>query len=605
MAGRGKGAFRIAIEDFFETFDFGEIIFGWYKSILENLEKAGMEIYTKLANSFYPDLELPPAFRPENFGTIVNSSQNGFFVWLAGMIGLLAGGFLGIGQPSGRIASYFMDNQLRTYRSDPSTLSALLQRDLLDPETSDNALNALGVPDQLKPGLIALSQYIPSPFELEVLRRRKVLDETVYLREMELQGVTPERIKEIKLLRDVIPGPNDLVSMAVREAFDDDIVAKFGYLENKPAALTEWGDKQGLSEYWTDKYWAAHWQLPSPNQVFEMLHRLRPGTTDNPVDSDTVSEYLRIADIAPFWRDRLQEISYNPFTRVDVRRMYKVGVLNETEVLESYKDLGYDEEKAQALTEFTIAYATEEETGVVRSSVLRAYSSGMIDRSNAESMLSSGGYDKTSIAFYLDTIDFDQALDINELKLKNIKKRYVEGIIDETTVNGEINALNLPSERVLVMLELWNTERESKTTLPTASQTEKFYEMDIISVDDFKRIYSLRGYSPETIDWTLARIDLEAQAASQKEAERALSDLEKVKKSKTSTSYHKNRAILDLLIAQAKAETTDIRVELKAVISEVIITELNIRLDELKQFISAANTEKAKLRVDLKTSLVK
>lgn len=154
------------------------------------------------------------------------------------------------------------------------------------------------------------------------------------------------------------------------------------------------------------------------------------------------------------------------------------------------------------------------------------------------------------------------------------------------------------------MLELWNTERESKTTLPTASQTEKFYEMDIISVDDFKKIYTLRGYTTETIDWTLARIDIEAQAATQKEAERALADLEKIDKSKTAKQYQKDRAVLDLLIAQARAEITDIRVEIKADIDLDVQELLIARLDELKQFIAAVNTQKATLRVDLRTELI-
>lgn len=602
MAGRGKGAFRIAIEDFLETFDFGEIVFGWYKTVLEKFEVAGVEIYRKLANSIYPGLELPDAYKPDNFGSIIQSSQNGFFVWLAGMVGLIAGGFLGIGQPSGRIAAYFMDNQVRSYRSDPSTISAMIQRKILDDETGDNVLNALGVPDILKPSLLKLTEYVPSPVELEVLRRRGVLDQSTYNREMSLQGVTPERIKEVQALREIIPGPQDLVLMAVREAFDPEIVKKFGYLENFPAPLAEWSEKQGLAREWAEKYWAAHWQLPSPNQVFEMLHRLRPGVSEFPVDDQTMDEYLRIADIAPFWRERLKAISYNPYTRVDVRRMFKVGVLSIDQVKEAYLDLGYDDEKADGLTQFTIAYATEEETGIVRSSVLKAYSNNMIDRATAEQMLNDSGYDEISIAFYLDVIDFDEAIEVTKIKLQNIKKRYTEGVIDETTVNGEIGVLNLPAERVTAMLELWNTEREAKTTLPTASQTEKFYEMDIISQDDFIRIFTLRGYTPETVRWTLARIDLEAQAATQKEAERALDDLEKIGRSETASRYQLDRAVLDLLIAQARAEITDIRVEIKADIDEGLKASLAFRLDDLKQFIAQAQTQKAQLRVDLKAT---
>ena len=48
MAGKGKGALRIAIEDWFETFDLGKVLAKWFKEVGEEQEG-------KIA-SFYPDL---------------------------------------------------------------------------------------------------------------------------------------------------------------------------------------------------------------------------------------------------------------------------------------------------------------------------------------------------------------------------------------------------------------------------------------------------------------------------------------------------------------------------------------------------------------------
>jgi hypothetical protein len=387
--------------------------------------------------------------------------------------------------------------------------------------------------------------------------------------------------------------------MAVKEAFDESTISRFKLAENLPGEFVEWAGKQGLSEEWARRYWIAHWQLPSPSQVFEMLHRLRPGTSSNTITAGDVDSYLKAADYSPFWRDRLKEISYSPFTRVDVRRMYKTGTLTEAEVKEAYLDLGYDDKKAQALTEFTIVFEAEEETGIVRSSVTSAYSDGMIDRATAETMLIAGGYDATTTSFYLDNVDFKKSLEITNIKLANIRKKFIEGLIDETSVNNEINTLNLPSERVTAMLELWLTERENQTALLTITQMETLLERGIVNSDDYKRVAFRRGYTPESVEWTLKRIAMEASEKAQKDAEKAQADNERLQKSTVSSQYQKDKAGFDLLIAQARSEITDIDVALRGDISEADSIELSLRKDELKSFIGQVNVSKAQLKLDL------
>jgi hypothetical protein len=595
MAGHGKGAFRIAIEDFLETFEFEKILFKWHAGVLEKFEDASIDVYAKTVNMLYKGIELPPNMLPANVATIVKSSQNGFFAWLLMMGGLIFGGFFGLGQPSGRVASYFVDSQLRSFRPPPVDAIAMGYRGKLSDTIIRQYMNDLGIPNDVLAGYLEITKPLLTAFEYQVLWRREAITESDLNNVLGKLGMSDETINAVKRLGDVIPGPQDLITMAVREAVSDEISARFRHDEGFPAEFALWAKRQGLSEEWAHRFWRTHWQLPGPSQVFEMLHRLRPGKTDDPVTADTVSEYLKTADFSPFWRDKLQAISFSPFTRVDVRRMYKTGVLNDAQVKDAYLDLGYDQEHAQALTEFTIAFEAEEESGVVRSSVTSAYKSGFIDRTKADEMLSAGGYDATTVAFYLDSIDFTNALDIQNIKLMNIKKRYIEGVIDETTVNQEINMLNLPGEKVIALLELWTTERNNQTTLPTVGQTETFYEMGIITRDDFIRIFKLRGYTQEAIEWTLKRIDLEAQAKAKKIAEDAQKEADSLSKSKTASVYQKNKADLDLEIAKAKAELTDIAVALHEDIDAFKQAGLAARQDELKQYIAAVNVSKAEL----------
>lgn len=167
----------------------------------------------------------------------------------------------------------------------------------------------------------------------------------------------PKYTESFLKLRDLIPSANDLIQFAVKDAFDPDAVSRFQLNEQFPEEILEWTRKKGLSEEWTKKYWAAHWRLPSVEQVFEMLWR-SPETGITPEDVD---RFLKVDDISPFWRDKLKAITYKVFTRVDVRRMYKVGILDYAGVVRAYLDMGYDQKRAEALADFTVKL--EDETG--------------------------------------------------------------------------------------------------------------------------------------------------------------------------------------------------------------------------------------------------
>lgn len=601
----GKGPLRIAIEDFAEGFKLGERVRGWINSEGEKQKSGSLgQSWRVIFEQLGVDAKLPP---------LLSGNSPHAVLGLAALLPMLLGAMIGLGfsfisvliQPLALLAQYKVNAKWPAFRIGPPQLAQLLK---LWPDKSADWLAMLldlGVDEKSLNGLQALNRQYLNALQYVALWRRQQLSEAELSNKLKQLGFLETDVDWLKQLTEIIPTPNDLILMAVREAFDDSFSSRFQHDEGISGEFIEWAKRQGLGEEWSRKYWRAHWQLPSPSQVFEMLHRLRPGKSDHTIEAGDVDSFLKAADYSPFWRERLKEISYAPFTRVDVRRMYKTGTLTEAQVKDAYLDLGYNDERAQALTEFTIAYEAEEETGIVRTSVLNAYGDGMIDRATAEGMLSQGGYDSTTTAFYLDNVDFREALEIIQIKLANIKKKFIEGLIDETTVNNEINTLNLPAERVTALLQLWITERENQIALPTLAQIENFYEFGIVTLDDFKRILKRRGYTDETIGWNIQRIDIEKQLKAQKDTEKAEADNERLQKSKTASTYQKDKSEIDLAIAQAKAEITDIDVALHGDIDETQIAELAARKDELKQFVSQLNVSKAQLRFDTQTSLDK
>ena len=130
-----------------------------------------------------------------------------------------------------------------------------------------------------------------------------------------------------------LPPVTDIIRFQLREVFLEGRREELVGDEARPVydqAMKEWG----FDKFWADSYWGAHWQLPSITQLNEMLFR-------GVISRETWESYVRFNDFVPAQIDNLSKISYSAFTRVDSRRMYRLGVLTPEQLLQSYADQGY------------------------------------------------------------------------------------------------------------------------------------------------------------------------------------------------------------------------------------------------------------------------
>lgn len=216
--------------------------------------------------------------------------------------------------------------------------------------------------------------------ELAALTQRKIQTPEQFIAELQKRGYPPEDAQGLSKLLHIIPNVPDLIRMAVREAFTPDVVARFQLHAEFPAEFADAAELLGLDREWSLRYWAAHWELPSVTMGFEMFHR-------GIMSGEELDLLLKTLDISPYWRAKLRELSFNPLTRVDVRRMYSLGVLDERRVYQSYLDLGYNPENAEAMTQFTVALYQEEQREGTRADVIAGYREGVLTREEAATML--------------------------------------------------------------------------------------------------------------------------------------------------------------------------------------------------------------------------
>jgi hypothetical protein len=312
--------------------------------------------------------------------------------------------------------------------------------------------------------------------------------------ELRKTGIHPNYFDTYKTLAHPIPPVQDLITMAVREAFTPEIASRFGQYEDLPAEYVEAAEKKGLTKEWAERYWAAHWSLPSIQQGFGMLHR-------GIINQSDLSLLMRALDIMPFWRDRLMQLSFKVLTRVDVRRMHLLGTLDEGGVKRAYLDGGYNDLNASLMTDFTVRYNRRSLAGFTQRDVVTAYINRYIENSTAASILREIGVKDTEIPNIMNLASLKRDWKNKDDTIAAIKNRYSKGIRNEAQTKAALSQLGLASDYTLTLLAQWEPrEAEMKIATFTNAQTLKLFGMGLIDETRTREELQLLGFDSERRD---------------------------------------------------------------------------------------------------------
>jgi len=359
---------------------------------------------------------------------------------------------------------------------------------------------------KIRPELLQASEYIHAYY-----RRAIKYDDLV--KKLATLGLSDAEQSYLLTVSEPLPSADDVIRFAVREVYTPAVAERFGQFEGAEQVYANAKDdiqNIGMSKDTFAKYWAAHWALPSINQGFEMFQR----SIISRADLDLL---LRSLDVVPFWRENLVKLSYNPLTRVDVRRMHKMGILTETQVYQAYKNIGYSDIDAQGLTKFTVQYnqspEAAEETAydtrkkyyqdLSRSDILKNYHDALINRPAASDMLVSLGYDISEADFLLDHEDYNVADTYRDSVTKYIKKLYVDGHIDKIQATTQLNSLGIASASTDLYLKTWDLDKDIKIAVPSRADIMGFLKKKIITAEVAVTELQKLGYSDTYISWYL------------------------------------------------------------------------------------------------------
>lgn len=311
--------------------------------------------------------------------------------------------------------------------------------------------------------------------------------------------MSEEVIAQAKKATEFIPSPNDVVRFAVREAYTPEVATKFGAYEDLPSQYISEAAKTGLPEVVAKQFWAAHWELPSATQGYEMYQR-------GIIDFDTLKLLLRSLDVMPFWRERMIQAAYNPLTRVDVRRMYNMGVLTEEEVYNAYLDTGYSPENAKRLTTFTTMDTTKEVENAPLTALQKAYKNGVINAEGFREGMKNLNYSDVVIEFWFTLTEYERRDSELDEYTQELKAQYVNGIITIDEVRKQLEGVDAPSSYIVHQITLMQRNKTSKAKQPSLTDLRDWLKLHLIDDKQFIERALQLGYQKQDVELYISEI---------------------------------------------------------------------------------------------------
>jgi hypothetical protein len=184
-------------------------------------------------------------------------------------------------------------------------------------------------------------------------------------------------------------------------------------------------------------------------------------------------------------------------TRVDVRRMYSIGVMNREEVKRQYLNMGYSPEDAEFLTQFTEKNKEDQSNDLSRAAIIRSYTDELINAAEATALLKKIGMNDESISFYLNQADFNKQSEDLQVLVQELTAKWQLGAIDENGIRNALAAEHAPSGFIDSTLARILKQQASKIKIPSRSDLERWFKKGLIGEDQYFNGMVRQGYSRE------------------------------------------------------------------------------------------------------------
>lgn len=166
--------------------------------------------------------------------------------------------------------------------------------------------------------------------------------------ELKDQGWQDHQIGIAKDLALVLPSPADVIRWQAREAFEPEMIKRYGLDDEFELLEHKLFRRIGIDEEMEKYHWRAHWVHPALATVFTLLHRGEITPAD-------MYRYYRVVEIPPYWRDKLTKISWDIPNRIELRMMTRYLGLGKDYITGMLEKVGLASEYRSDVADFMIA----------------------------------------------------------------------------------------------------------------------------------------------------------------------------------------------------------------------------------------------------------
>jgi hypothetical protein len=354
---------------------------------------------------------------------------------------------------------------------DIGTARQMFLRDKIKEDDLDKVLEYSGFFGKWKDAYKALIYEIPSETTLFRLWFKGLIKEEELDSMLRAKGYDSNTINWLKQDAWYYPSVQDLIRFFVREA----IPAVHGELAKAklaglPKEFYEYGKKAGIPAEWVEAYWAAHWNLPSVEQVYEMFWRgLKSPYTGATMVRDDVVRFLAEQDIDPRWRDNLVELSYKLPGRIEARWALEWGIWDERRMEQFLRAGGLHPDWIPDVIAIEKKNVFREHYNAIMAAAKRAFQKGFMTKDQYLATIERLGYPKEVQELRAWEADLLFDIELKEDQMKYVIQQYRDGQIDEAQLRNMLSSIIVDPQKLekVVQLEvaLKQRRRVGKPTL--------------------------------------------------------------------------------------------------------------------------------------------
>lgn len=368
------------------------------------------------------------------------------------------------------------------------------------------------------------AQKRPGMLELLGMWRRGIIDEGTLQTKARNDGwVNQVDVDRFKKLTVFVPGPSDLVRFMVRDVADERninwVESDNTFRDKFKGPMLDWAKSQGMDEEVMKFQWRAHWRIPSPTQLFTMLHRIgRRADGSEIVDfKKRVRGALQQDDVHPDWVDELMAINFQLPRLTQVRKLILSGLFDREQVMAEFVKRGLETKTAEAMTKFEMESA---EKAFRSNPLVTEFSKGTISEPELRAELAAIGAGDPGIESAISWGRLKMTMDRREKCLASIRHKVIIGEIDRQQAATEALAQTGDQRQANDLSEMWECERDSRSKISTASELCAFFKDGLIGQGDFLRGLLRINMPLQRAQQLIARCQRQLTLSQEKEEER-------------------------------------------------------------------------------------